>query len=263
MRDGALVASDVVPAPVDERVHRAELLEDGRRVDNGHQVVQARHVVEGHARPLVAKGEGLGDGKRLRDPRRLDEDLCARAGAGGRAGEQAADGFWRWRGGRRARRERGCREALSGYCQAAVRLLDLRTWSKRFSDASDESDVSRSSRNVQQMQPFESSIIFSSCCSIPPRRTSSASTLTEAMSLTMTAMRTPTRLLSMWLSSVVLPAPRKPESTVTGSGIVPPDSLTMRIASRTAVYGDGARGKLRHRLRIAAGREVALRSSLV
>ena len=101
------------------------------------------------------------------------------------------------------------------------------------------------------------------------------------------------------LSSVVLPAPRKPESTVTGSGIVPPDSPTTRlasrtwlgvglalglgsrlwlrpglglglgfglgsglgIASRTAVYGDGAIGKLRHRLSMAAGREVALSSS--
>ena len=62
-------------------------------------------------------------------------------------------------------------------------------WSKRFSAAREASDVSRSSRNVQQMQPLESSIIFSSCCSIPPRRTSSASTFTDAMSLTTTAMR--------------------------------------------------------------------------
>eukprot|EP00964_Phaeocystis_antarctica_P136560 scaffold101015_cov71-Phaeocystis_antarctica.AAC.11 len=68
------------------------------------------------------------------------------------------------------------------------------------------------------MQPLESSIIFSSCCSIPPRRTSSASTFTDAMSFTTTAMRWPSRLFSMWLSSVVLPAPRKPDSTVTGSG---------------------------------------------
>ena len=36
------------------------------------------------------------------------------------------------------------------------------------------------------------------------------------MSLTMTATRRPSRLCSAWLSNVVLPAPRKPESTVTG-----------------------------------------------
>ena len=33
------------------------------------------------------------------------------------------------------------------------------------------------------------------------------------------------------------------------------------IASRTAVYGDGAIGKLRHMLSMAAGREGALSSS--
>eukprot|EP00966_Prymnesium_polylepis_P090421 2094173-Prymnesium_polylepis.1 len=52
------------------------------------------------------------------------------------------------------------------------------------------------------------------------------------MSLTTTAMRTPARLFSMWLSSVVLPAPRKPERTVTGSV-----SRTWRVASCTALYG--------------------------
>ena len=39
---------------------------------------------------------------------------------------------------------------------------------------------------------------------------------TSDMSLTMTAMRSPSRLRSAWLSSVVFPDPRKPESTVTG-----------------------------------------------
>ena len=42
------------------------------------------------------------------------------------------------------------------------------TWSKRCSAARPASDVSRSSRSVQQMQPFESSTILSSCCSSPP-----------------------------------------------------------------------------------------------
>ena len=40
---------------------------------------------------------------------------------------------------------------------------------------------------------------------------------TSDMSFTMTATFSPSRLASTWLSSVVLPAPRKPDSTVTGS----------------------------------------------
>ena len=39
--------------------------------------------------------------------------------------------------------------------------------------------------------------------------------LTSLMSLTMTATRMPSRLLSALLRSVVLPAPRKPDRTVT------------------------------------------------
>ena len=69
--------ADDLPAAVDERVHRAELLEDRRRVDDRDEVVQARDVVEAQAGGLVAKGEGLSDGERLGDARRLDEDLCA------------------------------------------------------------------------------------------------------------------------------------------------------------------------------------------
>src|SRR3546814_10273108 len=37
------------------------------------------------------------------------------------------------------------------------------------------------------------------------------------MSLTITATRRPSRLFRMWFSKVVLPAPRKPDRTVTGS----------------------------------------------
>ena len=68
------------------------------------------------------------------------------------------------------------------------------------------------------MQPLDISISRSSTrlSSAPPLRTSWASTLTSLMSLTMTATRRPSRLCSAWLSNVVLPAPRKPESTVTG-----------------------------------------------
>ena len=45
VRDGALVALDVVPVPIDERVHGVQLLEDRRRVDDRHEVVQPRNVV--------------------------------------------------------------------------------------------------------------------------------------------------------------------------------------------------------------------------
>ena len=82
VRDRALVALDLVPAAIDERVHCAELLEDRRRVDDGHEVVQARHVVQGHARPLVAEGEGLRHGEGLGDATRLDEHLGLGAGLG-------------------------------------------------------------------------------------------------------------------------------------------------------------------------------------
>mmetsp|Transcript_16709 Transcript_16709/g.54212 ORF Transcript_16709/g.54212 Transcript_16709/m.54212 type:complete len:386 (-) Transcript_16709:440-1597(-) len=116
-----------------------------------------------------------------------------------------------------------------------------RTWSKRPSAASEASEVSRSSRSVQQMQPLESSTIFSSCCTNPPPcRTSSASTLTLDMSFTTTAMRTPSRLFSMWFKSVVFPAPRNPERIVTGRGPAPlPWLRSSRFASLTAVYGLG------------------------
>ena len=41
------------------------MLEDGRRVDDGDEVVEARDVVEAHACSLVVKGECLGDRQRL------------------------------------------------------------------------------------------------------------------------------------------------------------------------------------------------------
>ena len=107
------------------------------------------------------------------------------------------------------------------------------------------------------MQPFESSTIFSSCWRTPPRRTSSASTLTLAMSLTITAIRQPARLFSRWLSSVVFPAPRKPESTVTGSGPALPGWLKRRSAFWIAKYGVTA--VRRHRKRTAVGRAVAFK----
>ncbi|GIL45159.1 hypothetical protein Vafri_2483 [Volvox africanus] len=44
-----------------------------------------------------------------------------------------------------------------------------------------------------------------------------SSMLTAAMSFTSTATRRPSLLESMWLKSVVFPAPKKPDNTVTGS----------------------------------------------
>ena len=59
---------------------------------------------------------------------------------------------------------------------------------------------------------------FPRCATAPRRRraTRSASMFTSDMSLTITATRRPSRLFRTWLSSVVLPAPRKPDRTVTG-----------------------------------------------
>jgi hypothetical protein len=69
------------------------------------------------------------------------------------------------------------------------------------------------------MQPFCISINRSSTRdnAASPRFTSCASTLTSLMSLTMTATLRPSRFERMWFNRVVFPAPRKPESTVTGS----------------------------------------------
>ena len=69
VRDGALVALDLVPAAINERVHRVELLKDRRRVHDRHKIVKARHVVQARASGLVAKGKGLGHRHGLRDAR--------------------------------------------------------------------------------------------------------------------------------------------------------------------------------------------------
>lgn len=51
---------------------------------------------------------------------------------------------------------------------------------------------------------------------LAPRSTSEASMLTLLMSLTCTVTRSPSRLSSAWFSSAVLPAPTKPDNTMTG-----------------------------------------------
>src|SRR5690606_26109877 len=67
------------------------------------------------------------------------------------------------------------------------------------------------------MQPLLISTSFSSArLRLTPRCTSLPSMLISLMSLTITATRRFSRLFRTWLSRVLLPAPRKPDSTVTG-----------------------------------------------
>ena len=97
-------------------------------------------------------------------------------------------------------------------------VLSISKASKRPSAASLVTSCIKSSRRVQQMQPLDISTSFSSVReSVPALPTRAASIFTSLMSFTMTATRLPSRLDRTWLSSVVLPAPRKPDSTVTGS----------------------------------------------
>ena len=68
------------------------------------------------------------------------------------------------------------------------------------------------------MQPLDISTSFSSTrLRVAPCPTRRASTLTSLMSLTITATFKPARLLRMWFRTVVFPAPRKPDRTVTGN----------------------------------------------
>ncbi len=70
------------------------------------------------------------------------------------------------------------------------------------------------------MQPLVISTSFSSeRLSEISRSTSALSMLISLMSLTITATRRPSRFRRISLSSVVFPAPRKPDSTVTGSRV--------------------------------------------
>ena len=156
------------------------------------------------ARRLAAIAQEIGGGIVLRAdwPHRPPSPSC-RAVRRRRGSGPPRRGTRRWRRPAAARRCRSIRSAGS--------RSDLR----RRAGAP---PARRSSRSVQQMQPLVISTSFSSVRErlAPPSRTSAASMFTSLMSLTMTATRRPSRLLRTWLSSVVLPAPRKPESTVTG-----------------------------------------------
>jgi hypothetical protein len=90
-------------------------------------------------------------------------------------------------------------------------------WSKRPSAASRPISTTRSSRSVQQMHPFVISTSCSSARRTSECRTIPASTLISLMSLTITATRRSSRLSRIRCSRVVFPAPRNPDSTVTGT----------------------------------------------
>mmetsp|Transcript_23730 Transcript_23730/g.35407 ORF Transcript_23730/g.35407 Transcript_23730/m.35407 type:complete len:469 (-) Transcript_23730:64-1470(-) len=98
-----------------------------------------------------------------------------------------------------------------------IPLLSTTTWSSSSPCAASwANSMNRSSRRVQHTQPLLRLTIFSSDSTASFSR--SASTFNSAMSFTMTAMRRPSRLCNRCFSKVVLPAPRKPERTVTGRG---------------------------------------------
>mmetsp|Transcript_8358 Transcript_8358/g.26602 ORF Transcript_8358/g.26602 Transcript_8358/m.26602 type:complete len:315 (-) Transcript_8358:840-1784(-) len=110
-----------------------------------------------------------------------------------------------------------------------IPVLSMIKCSKRRSTASARTLSIRSSRSVQQMQPLWSSTtlsLLSSSCT--PSCSSFESMLIDAMSLTSTATRMPSRLFSKCVSRVVLPAPRKPLSRVTGSLSEPSSSPAPR-----------------------------------
>ena len=101
-------------------------------------------------------------------------------------------------------------------------------------DTSSASAPNRSSPAEQQAQPLLSSIMSSGRpLMLPwpaPSLMSLASTLTAATSFTTTPTLTPSVFSSRCLSSVVLPVPRKPLSSVTGIGLLAAGGLALALA---------------------------------
>ena len=104
----------------------------------------------------------------------------------------------------------------------------------KASDTSCTSASKSSSPPVQHAQPLPSSTKSSGAAASPTFFTSFASMFTAATSFTTTPTRSPSRFSRMCCSSVVLPAPRKPESSVTGIGGA--------LASKPAAMSSWARG---------------------
>ena len=87
--DGALVALASLPATINELIQALQLLEESRRVDDGHHVPEARDITQTRARRLILEGERLRDWQGLRDAGRLDEHVVEAAlGGEGREGKQ-------------------------------------------------------------------------------------------------------------------------------------------------------------------------------
>src|SRR6185312_2939381 len=101
----------------------------------------------------------------------------------------------------------------------------------------------RSSATVQQMQPLASSTIASSGQAAPAQfLTRSPSTPTSPNSLMMSARRLPPAFARRWRISVVLPAPRKPVTMVTGVLA----SIGQPIFSSQRGFGERERRRARH-----------------
>ena len=71
----ATVALAGLPPAVDEGVDSAELLEERRGVDNGHEVGEARDIAQARTRGLVLEGKRLGHGHWLGDARALHQNV--------------------------------------------------------------------------------------------------------------------------------------------------------------------------------------------
>ena len=83
--------------------------------------------------------------------------------------------------------------------------------------ASLSNTTTKSWRTVQQMQPFIISMISSSACIRVFFFSKSSSMPTSPNSFSITANFLPCCCVRMWFSNVVLPEPRNPVSTVTGT----------------------------------------------
>ena len=97
-------------------------------------------------------------------------------------------------------------------------------------------DVQSSGLAEQHAQPFCRSIV-PNCSRSPCRRISFASILTFATSLTTTPTLKPSRFERMWLSSVVLPAPRNPLRRVSGTAASEVPAPQLLPASRLLRLG--------------------------
>ena len=118
---------------------------------------------------------------------------------------------------RSAKAKRGSRRVSSTGCGSAMPVVSMTRWSRSARRASSSATASqRLSLIVQQTHPFDSS---TTPVEMARSDTSSEVSMSTAPnSLTSAPMRTPRAVVRRWLSRVVLPAPRKPVSTVVGSG---------------------------------------------